>query len=171
MDCFTLPLIHTLYCRVLKQGCIKYHFKSMTRPGIEPRSPGPLANTIHLANEPVKAVFISRYSKLYHSYIFFTHTHFASWETYILNLDNSIIYRILDTLSAIFRLIISSALVSCTDPEKKKKRKENTFFFWEKWWQNKRWSLIYPQDQAISATPNIKTIFFGGGIKMFSSRR
>ena len=32
----------------VKQGGIKYHFLSfgMTRPGIEPRSPGPLANTL-----------------------------------------------------------------------------------------------------------------------------
>ena len=32
----------------VKQGGIKYHFKviGMTRPGIEPRSPGPLANTL-----------------------------------------------------------------------------------------------------------------------------
>ena len=31
-----------------KQGCINYHFWvfSMTRPGIEPRSPGPLENTL-----------------------------------------------------------------------------------------------------------------------------
>ena len=32
----------------VKQGSIKYHFSvfGMTRPGIEPRSPGPLANTL-----------------------------------------------------------------------------------------------------------------------------
>ena len=33
----------------VKQGRIKYHFFKvfgMTRPGIEPRSPGPLANTL-----------------------------------------------------------------------------------------------------------------------------
>ena len=32
----------------VKQGGIKYHFWvfGMTRPGIEPRSPGPLANTL-----------------------------------------------------------------------------------------------------------------------------
>ena len=33
----------------VKQGGIKYHFFwvfGMTRPGIEPRSPGPLANTL-----------------------------------------------------------------------------------------------------------------------------
>ena len=35
----------------VKQGGIKYHFKvlGMTGPGIEPKSPGPLANTTHLA--------------------------------------------------------------------------------------------------------------------------
>ena len=38
----------------VKQGGIKNHFFkvfSMTWPGIEPRSPGPLANTTHKANE------------------------------------------------------------------------------------------------------------------------
>ena len=36
-----------------KQGGIKYHFKvfGMTRPGIEPRSPGPLANTPKLVDK------------------------------------------------------------------------------------------------------------------------
>ena len=31
----------------VNQGSIKYHFRvfDMTRPGIEPQSPGPLANT------------------------------------------------------------------------------------------------------------------------------
>ena len=34
----------------VKQGGIKYHFKvfGMTRPRIEPRSPGPLANTLSI---------------------------------------------------------------------------------------------------------------------------
>ena len=30
----------------VKQGGIKYNFLSMTQPGIEPRSPGPLTNTL-----------------------------------------------------------------------------------------------------------------------------
>ena len=38
----------------VKKGGIKYHFESfgMARPGIEPRSPGPLANT--LPTRPMK---------------------------------------------------------------------------------------------------------------------
>ena len=39
---FTLDLY--LIMLSVKQGGIKYHF--LTRPGIEPRSPGPLANTL-----------------------------------------------------------------------------------------------------------------------------
>ena len=37
-----------LIMQSVNQGGIKYHFLSlfMTRPGIEPRSPGPLANTL-----------------------------------------------------------------------------------------------------------------------------
>ena len=47
LDCSTLPLIHTLYCWVLSKEVSSTIFKvfGMTRPGIEPRSPGPLANT------------------------------------------------------------------------------------------------------------------------------
>ena len=42
----------------VKQGGIKYHFKvfGMIRPGIEPRSPGPLANT--LPTRPMSAITI-----------------------------------------------------------------------------------------------------------------
>ena len=45
LDCSTLPLIPMLS---VMQGGIKYHFWvfCMTRPGIEPRCPGPLANTL-----------------------------------------------------------------------------------------------------------------------------
>ena len=47
-DCSTLPLIHTLYCWVLSKEVTSTIFKvfGMMRPGIEPRSPGPLANTL-----------------------------------------------------------------------------------------------------------------------------
>ena len=48
LECSTLLLIHTLYCRVLSKGAsitIFWVFGT-TRPGIEPRFPGPLANTI-----------------------------------------------------------------------------------------------------------------------------
>ena len=39
----------------------KYHFLDfgMTRPGIEPRSPGPLANTNHYVNGPVKYISVN----------------------------------------------------------------------------------------------------------------
>ena len=48
LDCSTLPLIHTLYCWVLNKEVSSTIFKvfGMTRPGIEPWSPGPLANTL-----------------------------------------------------------------------------------------------------------------------------
>ena len=48
LDCSTLPLINTLYCCVLSKEVSSTIFKvfGMTRPGIEPRSPGPLANTL-----------------------------------------------------------------------------------------------------------------------------
>ena len=44
----TLLLIPYLIKLSVNQGGIKYHFWvfGMTRPGIEPRSPGPLANTL-----------------------------------------------------------------------------------------------------------------------------
>ena len=48
LDCSTLPLICTLYCWVLSKEVSSTIFEvfGMTRPGIEPRSPGPLANTL-----------------------------------------------------------------------------------------------------------------------------
>ena len=48
LDCSTLPLICTLYCWVLSKEVSSTIFKvfGMTQPGIEPRSPGPLANTL-----------------------------------------------------------------------------------------------------------------------------
>ena len=47
-DCSTLPLIRALYCRVLSKAVASTIFRifSVTRPGIEPRPPGPLANTL-----------------------------------------------------------------------------------------------------------------------------
>ena len=46
--CSTLPLIRTLYCWVLSKEVSSIIFKvfGLTRPGIETRSPGPLANTL-----------------------------------------------------------------------------------------------------------------------------
>ena len=48
LDCSTLPLIHTLYCWVLSKEVSSTIFKvfGMTRPGIEARSPEPLANIL-----------------------------------------------------------------------------------------------------------------------------
>ena len=48
LDCSTLPLIHTFYCRVLSKEVSSTIFKvfGMTWPGIEPRFPGRLANTL-----------------------------------------------------------------------------------------------------------------------------
>ena len=48
LDCSTLPLIRTLYCWVLSKDVSSTIFKvlGMMRTGIEPRSPGPLANTL-----------------------------------------------------------------------------------------------------------------------------
>ena len=48
LDCFILPLIRTLYCCVLSKEVSSTIFKvfGMTQPGIELRSPGPLANTL-----------------------------------------------------------------------------------------------------------------------------
>ena len=47
LDCSTLTLIRTLYCWVLSKEVSSTIFKvfGMTRPGIEPWSPGLLANT------------------------------------------------------------------------------------------------------------------------------
>ena len=46
LDCSTLPLIRTLYCWVLSKEESSTIFKvfGVTRPGIKPRSTGPLAN-------------------------------------------------------------------------------------------------------------------------------
>ena len=48
LDCSTLHSIRTLYCRVLSKEVSSTIFKvfGMTRPGIEPRSTGSLANTL-----------------------------------------------------------------------------------------------------------------------------
>ena len=48
LDCSTLPSIRTLYCWVLSKEVSSTIFKvfGMMRPGIEPWSPGPLANTL-----------------------------------------------------------------------------------------------------------------------------
>ena len=47
-DCSTLPLLRTLYCWVLSKEVSSTILKvfGMTRPAIEPKSPGPLTNTL-----------------------------------------------------------------------------------------------------------------------------
>ena len=57
LDCSTLPLIHTLYCWVLIKEVSSTIFKvfGMTWPGIEPRSPRSLANT--LPTRPMSRIF------------------------------------------------------------------------------------------------------------------
>ena len=48
LDCSTLPLIRTFYCWVLSKevSCTIFKVFGMTRPGIEPRSTGPVPNTL-----------------------------------------------------------------------------------------------------------------------------
>ena len=48
LDCSTLPLVHAFYCWVLSKEIWSINFKvfGMTRPGIEPKSPGPLLNIL-----------------------------------------------------------------------------------------------------------------------------
>ena len=48
LDCSTLPLMRTIYCWVLSKEVSSTIFKvfGMTQPGIEPRSPGPLVDTL-----------------------------------------------------------------------------------------------------------------------------
>ena len=61
-DCSTLPLIRTLYCWVLSKEVSSTIFKAfgMTRPGIEPRSLGPLANT--LPSRPIQLYSVEKTS-------------------------------------------------------------------------------------------------------------
>ena len=62
-DCSTLPLIHTLYCWVLSKEVSSTIFQvfGMTRSEIEPRPPGPLANT--LSTWPM-SWYVQRYQAL-----------------------------------------------------------------------------------------------------------
>ena len=57
LDCSTLPLIRALYCWVLIKEVSSTIFKvfGMTWVGIEPRSPGPLANT--LSTRPISQFY------------------------------------------------------------------------------------------------------------------
>ena len=70
LDCSTLPLIRILYCWVLSKKVSSTIFKAfgMTRPGIKPRSPGPLANT--LPTRPIQIIF-NNSKKFFFFYFFF----------------------------------------------------------------------------------------------------
>ena len=65
LDCSTLPSIHTLYCWVLIKEVSSTIFNvfGMTRPGIEPRSPGPLANTLPIRPKTISKDFESNTNK------------------------------------------------------------------------------------------------------------
>ena len=52
----------------VRQGGIKYHFLCMTRPGIEPRSPGPLVNTLTVM--PIGYIYIYIYIMSLSLYIY-----------------------------------------------------------------------------------------------------
>ena len=66
MALFTLPLIRILYCWVLSKEVSSTILKvfGMTRPGIEPRSPGPLVNTL-----PTKPIYLD-IDKIKHTFIY-----------------------------------------------------------------------------------------------------
>ena len=59
LDYSTLHLIRTLYCWVLNKEVSSVIFKvfGMTRPGIEPKSPRPLVNTLH--TRPISRIHIN----------------------------------------------------------------------------------------------------------------
>ena len=59
LDCSTLPSIRTLYCWVLSKEVSSSIFKvfGMTWPGIEPWSPGALANTLPTRSMSLNFVF------------------------------------------------------------------------------------------------------------------
>ena len=59
LDCSALPLIRTLYCWVLSKEVSSTILKvfGMSWPGIEPKSPGPLANTLPTSQWEVQSVY------------------------------------------------------------------------------------------------------------------
>ena len=61
LDCSALPLIRTLYCWVLGKDVSSTIFKvfGMTWPGIEPKSPRPLANTLPTRPNYVQIICIT----------------------------------------------------------------------------------------------------------------
>ena len=69
---YTLPLICTLYCWVLSKAVSSTIFKvyGMTRTGIKPRSPGPLANT--LTTRPMSRLYLISYIVAYKYWISYT---------------------------------------------------------------------------------------------------
>ena len=61
LDCSTLPSIHTLYCWLLSKEVSSTILKvfGMMWPGIEPRSTGPLANTLPTGCLTIQCNFVS----------------------------------------------------------------------------------------------------------------
>ena len=82
--CSTLPSIRTLYCWVLSKKVSSTIFKvfGMTRPRNEPRSPGPLANTLPIRPSGLKQSFLTNncqsfaHSHMFSSKVWFS---FVSW--------------------------------------------------------------------------------------------
>ena len=76
LDCSTLPLKRSLYCWVLSKAVSSTIFKvfGMTRPGIEPRTSGPLANTLPTANCNISClILLSWNANIENIYILINH--------------------------------------------------------------------------------------------------
>ena len=65
LDCLTLSLIRTFYCWVFSKEVSSTIFKvfGMMRPRIEPRSPGPLANTLPTGLMKERKIMEIKYGK------------------------------------------------------------------------------------------------------------
>ena len=96
LDCSTLTLIRTLYCWVLSKEVSSTIFKvfGMTWPMIEPRSPGPLANTHVRKNVKRFILSICVLSQIcrYYNHTVTTHTHIYIYIYTRFSYDDSIFY-------------------------------------------------------------------------------
>ena len=74
-DCSTLPLLRTLFCRVLSKEVSSTIFKvfGMTQPWTEPRSPEPLANTV--PTKPMSPLYICYWVGRFVMFIFGANGH------------------------------------------------------------------------------------------------
>ena len=72
----------------VKQGCIKYHFWvfCMTRPRAEPRSPGPLANTLVI--RPIALLRMKQSFATEHLYEIFNHLNSVKMEIILIEYDS-----------------------------------------------------------------------------------